>query len=83
MAQEHFDPDSVPQCHHHITNPAIDIQDEKATAATDVFYFRLAADGTRVLLSGTYALEFVKRDERWQTRSSRFASFVADSPVFG
>ncbi|TDP37783.1 nuclear transport factor 2 family protein [Nocardia ignorata] len=64
----------VPQCHHHITNPVIDVQGEVATAATDVFYFRLTADGTRVLLSGTYAFEFVKRDERWQTRSVRFAS---------
>ncbi|GEM29584.1 hypothetical protein NN3_05910 [Nocardia neocaledoniensis NBRC 108232] len=73
----------VPQCHHHITNPVIDIQGDIATAATDVFYFRLTADGTKVLLSGTYAFEFVKRDGQWLTRSLAFASFVADSPVFG
>ncbi|MFI9412425.1 nuclear transport factor 2 family protein [Nocardia gamkensis] len=72
----------VPQCHHHITNPVIDIQGETATAATDVFYFRLTADNTRVLLSGTYAFEFVNREGQWQTRSLKFASFVADSPVF-
>ncbi|MFG3618643.1 nuclear transport factor 2 family protein [Nocardia sp. NPDC047654] len=72
----------VPQCHHHITNPVIDIQGDTATAATDVFYFRLTTDDTRVLLSGTYAFEFVKREGQWQTRSLKFASFVADSPVF-
>ncbi|TQM32599.1 nuclear transport factor 2 family protein [Nocardia bhagyanarayanae] len=72
----------VPQCHHHITNPVIDIQGETATAATDVIYFRLTADGIRVLLSGTYAFEFVKGEDRWQIRSLKFASFVADSPVF-
>ncbi|NEW28746.1 nuclear transport factor 2 family protein [Nocardia cyriacigeorgica] len=72
----------VPQCHHHITNPVIDVQGDAATATTDVFYFRLTADGTRVLLSGTYAFEFVKRDGEWKTRSLAFTSFVPDSPVF-
>ncbi|MEV6062857.1 nuclear transport factor 2 family protein [Nocardia asteroides] len=73
----------VPRCHHHITNPVIDVHGSTATAAADVFYFRLTADGTRVLLSGTYAFEFVKRDNVWKTRSLEFAAFVADSPVFG
>ncbi|MEV4152908.1 nuclear transport factor 2 family protein [Nocardia salmonicida] len=72
----------VPQCHHHITNPVIQIQGDTATAATDVFYFRLTADGTRVLLSGRYAFEFVRRDGKWKTKRLEFASFVSDSPVF-
>ena len=73
----------VPQCHHHITNPVIEIHGDTATAATDVFYFRLTADGTRVLLSGRYGFDFVRRDGVWQTKRLEFASFIADSPVFG
>lgn len=72
----------VPQCHHHITNPVIDVHGDTATAATDVFYFRLTADGTRVLLSGRYAFDFIKRDGQWKTKRLAFASFVAESPVF-
>ncbi|MEV0075342.1 nuclear transport factor 2 family protein [Nocardia neocaledoniensis] len=72
----------VPRCHHHITNPVIDVQGDTATANTDVFYFRRTGDGARVLLSGTYAFEFVKRAGNWRTRRLEFSSFVTDSPVF-
>jgi hypothetical protein len=72
----------VPQCHHHITNPVIEVHGDSATAVTDVFYFRLTADGVRVLLSGGYAFTFTRRDGRWRTSSLEFTGVVPDSPVF-
>lgn len=72
----------VPKCHHHITNPLIQIDGDHASAATDVFYYRLTADGVRVLLSGCYAFSFVRRAGRWLTRSLKFTSFDTVSPAF-
>ncbi|MCG3754030.1 nuclear transport factor 2 family protein [Amycolatopsis sp. Poz14] len=72
----------VPRCHHHITNPLISVDGDTATAKTDVFYFRLTADGVNQLLSGGYELEFVRRDGEWRTRRMEFAPFVSTSPVF-
>jgi hypothetical protein len=72
----------VPRCHHHITNPVIDIVGDTATAKTDVFYFRLTDDGSNQLLSGCYAMEFARRDGQWKTRSLEFTPFVSASPIF-
>ncbi|MEW1739963.1 nuclear transport factor 2 family protein [Nocardia beijingensis] len=72
----------VPQCHHHITNPVIEVQGRSATAKTDVFYFRLTADGSHQLLSGGYDFEFVVEDGAWKIRKLEFTGFVSASPVF-
>lgn len=72
----------VPKCHHHITNPLIDVNGDKATARTDVTYFRETADGIHCLLSGMYSFEFEKADGEWKTRHLKFSSFVNASPVF-
>ncbi|MEN0140427.1 MAG: nuclear transport factor 2 family protein [Rhodococcus sp. (in: high G+C Gram-positive bacteria)] len=74
--------DQVPKCHHHITNQVIDIDGDTAIAKTDVFYFRLTDDGVNQLLSGGYALEFVRRDNEWITRRMEFSPFVSTSPIF-
>ena len=72
----------VPRCHHHITNPIIDIDGDTATARTDVFYFRLTDDGVNQLLSGGYDLEFVRQHGDWKIRRMEFSPFVSTSPVF-
>jgi len=74
--------DQVPKSHHHITNPIVDIDGDTASAKTDVFYFRLTDDGVNQLLSGGYALEFVRRDGEWRTRRMEFSPFVSTSPIF-
>ncbi|MEV0064179.1 nuclear transport factor 2 family protein [Nocardia sp. NPDC050718] len=72
----------VPQCHHHITNPVVDIAGDAATARADVFYFRLTADGTHQLLSGGYDFAFTRSDGEWKIRKLEFAAFVTASPIF-
>lgn len=72
----------VPQCHHHITNPVIEVDGDKAAAKTDVTYFRLTADGIHQLLSGGYAFSFARTGTGWKVRSLKFESFVSASPVF-
>lgn len=72
----------VPKCHHHITNPLIDIDGDRATAATDVIYYRQTDDGVLQLLSGTYAFRFSRIAGAWKTTCLKFASFGTISPVF-
>ncbi len=72
----------VPRCHHHITNPLIDVQGDKASAKTDVAYFRETADGARCLLSGGYSFEFARVKGEWKTKRLTFDSFVDTSPIF-
>ncbi len=72
----------VPQCHHHITNPVVEIDGATATAKADVIYFRLTSDGRHQLLSGVYAFDFVRREGEWKIRKLDFAGFVSASPVF-
>lgn len=72
----------VPRCHHHITNPIISVDGESATAATDVFYFRLTADGLHTLLSGSYEFRFAEVDDEWKVTFLEFSPFVDTSPVF-
>ena len=73
----------VPKCHHHITNPLIDIDGDSAVARTDVIYYRQTDDGTLQLLSGTYAFRFVRIAGEWKTALLKFASFDTVSPAFG
>ncbi|MFT3660995.1 MAG: nuclear transport factor 2 family protein [Gordonia sp. (in: high G+C Gram-positive bacteria)] len=72
----------VARCHHHITNPIIETDGDTASATTDVFYFRLTADGVNCLLSGGYSFEFVRVDGDWKVRRLEFHSFVTTTPVF-
>lgn len=72
----------VPKCHHHITNQLIDVQGDKASAKTDVTYFRETADGVLCLLSGGYTFEFARIQGEWKTKYLRFDGFVTASPVF-
>lgn len=72
----------VPKCHHHITNPLIEVDGDRAAGTTDVFYYRQTADDVLQLLSGTYSVEFAKVDGEWRTTSLRFASFDTVSPLF-
>jgi hypothetical protein len=72
----------VPQCHHHITNPVIEIDGDTAVAKTDVFYFRQTDDDLYCLLSGGYDFEFVKEANDWKVSLLKFSSFVNTSPVF-
>jgi hypothetical protein len=72
----------VPKCHHHITNPLIEIDGDTASARTDVIYYRQTQDGVLQLLSGTYAFTFVRISGEWKMASLKFASFDTVSPVF-
>ncbi|MEU6561565.1 nuclear transport factor 2 family protein [Nocardia nova] len=72
----------VPQCHHHITNPVIEIDGDTATARTDVTYYRLTSDGIHQLLSGGYDFAFARIDGEWRIRRMEFSSFVSLSPIF-
>lgn len=72
----------VTKCHHHITNPIIEVNGDRASAVTDVFYFRLTADGVNCLLSGGYNLDFVKVDGEWKISRMEFVPFVDTTPVF-
>lgn len=72
----------VPKCHHHITNPLIDIQGDHANARTDVIYYRQTDDGLLQLLSGMYSFEYVKRSGEWKTKHLKFTSFETVSPIF-
>lgn len=72
----------VPKCHHHITNPLIEVDSDKASAKTDVTYFRETADGVLCQLSGGYTFEFARVKGEWKTKYLRFDSFVTASPLF-
>lgn len=72
----------VPKCHHHITNPIIEVSGDKAKARTDVIYYRQTDDGVIVLLSGSYDFAFVKAGDDWKTSYLKFTSFDTISPVF-
>jgi ketosteroid isomerase-like protein len=72
----------VPQCHHHITNPVIEVDGDTATAKTDVFYFRQTDDDLYTLLSGGYDFNFVKENGAWKVSLLRFSPFVSTSPIF-
>lgn len=74
--------EQVPQCHHHITNPVIEIDGDTATAKTDVTYYRLTSDGIHQLLSGGYDFVFRRTDGEWRIRHMEFSSFVSLSPIF-
>ena len=72
----------VQKCHHHITNPLIEIDGDRALARADVIYYRQTDDGTLQLLSGTYAFSFARIAGEWKTTSLKFASFDTVSPIF-
>ncbi|GIO22102.1 nuclear transport factor 2 family protein [Oceanobacillus sp. J11TS1] len=72
----------VPKCHHHITNPVIDIDGDYASAVSDVFYYRESDNGLLQLLSGTYDFEFVKKSGEWSMKKLKFSSFATISPIF-
>lgn len=72
----------VPKCHHHITNPLIEIDGDSAVARTDVIYYRQTDDGVLQLLSGTYAFRFARIAGEWKTKALKFASFDTVSPIF-
>lgn len=72
----------VPKCHHHITNPLIEVAGDEASARTDVVYYRQTADGVLQLLSGMYAFVFERTAAGWKTQSLKFSSFETVSPVF-
>lgn len=72
----------VPKCHHHITNPLIDVKGDTAEARTDVTYYRQTADGVLQLLSGMYAFAFARTPAGWKIRYLKFSSFDTVSPVF-
>lgn len=72
----------VPKCHHHITNPLIEVDGDQASATTDVTYFRETADGLHCLLSGGYRFRFAKVNGEWKVKHLKFASFVNASPIF-
>lgn len=72
----------VPKCHHHITNPLIDVSGDTATARTDVIYYRKTDDGVLQLLSGMYAFSFQKIGGKWKTKHLKFSSFDTISPIF-
>lgn len=72
----------VPKCHHHITNPLIEVSGDRATARTDVIYYRQTADGELQLLSGMYAFEYTRISGEWKTKYLRFSSFDTISPAF-
>jgi ketosteroid isomerase-like protein len=72
----------VPKCHHHITNPLVEVHGDTATARSDVIYYRETSDGLLQLLSGTYSFRFAKRAGEWKTTYLAFSSFDTISPVF-
>ncbi|MDU9393266.1 nuclear transport factor 2 family protein [Pseudomonas sp. zfem002] len=72
----------VPKCHHHITNPLISVDQDDASALTDVIYYRQSGDGLHQLLSGSYAISFRRVDGAWKVRHLKFTSFDTRSPVF-
>lgn len=72
----------VPQCHHHITNPVIDVDGDAAVAKTDVFYFRQTDDDLYCLLSGGYDFRFVKEAGQWKVALLKFSPFVNANPIF-
>lgn len=73
----------VTKCHHHITNPVIQIDGDHAAATTDVIYFRETADGVLSLLSGVYTLALTKASGEWKISRLSFTSFWTASPAFG
>lgn len=72
----------VPKCHHHITNPLIELDGETAKATTDVFYYRQSDDGVLQLLSGVYSFAFRKVSGAWKATHLKFSSFETVSPMF-
>jgi hypothetical protein len=72
----------VPRCHHHITNPLIEVNGDSASAVSDVIYFRQTEDGLWQFLSGMYDFEFVKRSGVWYIKLLKFSSFINTSPIF-
>lgn len=72
----------VPKCHHHITNHLVTVDGDRATADTDVFYYRQSSEGVVQLLSGMYSMEYARVDGEWKTRRLAFASFDTVSPRF-
>jgi hypothetical protein len=72
----------VPKCHHHITNPLISVEQDEASALTDVIYYRQTGDGILQLLSGTYAMKFRQVNGVWKIQHLKFSSFDTVSPVF-
>ncbi|MES2484113.1 MAG: nuclear transport factor 2 family protein [Pseudomonadota bacterium] len=72
----------VPKCHHHITNPLIDVTGDRACANTDVIYFRKTADGVLQLLSGTYRFDFIRTAGAWKISRLKYSSFETVSPIF-
>lgn len=72
----------VPKCHHHITNPLIEIDGDSAVARTDVIYYRQTDDGVMQLLSGTYSFRFARIAGEWKTNWLKFTSFDTVSPTF-
>lgn len=72
----------VPKCHHHITNPLIEIDGDTATATTDVIYYRQTSDGVLQLLSGTYSFRFANLAGEWKTTYLKFTAFDTVSPIF-
>lgn len=68
--------------HHHTTNAAIEVEEEQATAVSDVFYYRLDMQGKSELMSGTYRDEFSKSTGQWLFKRRSFASHVTVSPIF-
>jgi ketosteroid isomerase-like protein len=72
----------VPKCHHHITNPLIEINGDRATAMTDVIYYRQTDDGVLQLLSGTYSFKFASVAGEWKTTYLKFTGFDTISPIF-
>ena len=72
----------VPKCHHHISNPLIELNGDRASAKADVIYYRQTEDGARVLLSGFYTFELSRTAEDWLIRTLKFWSFDTASPMF-
>lgn len=72
----------VPKCHHHITNHVVVVDGDRATADTDVFYYRQSDEGVVQLLSGKYSMEYVRVNDEWKTGRLAFASFGTVSPHF-
>lgn len=72
----------VPKCHHHITNPIIEVHSETATAKTDVIYYRQTEDWEIQLLSGSYEFKFIDTSDGWKTSYLEFKSFETISPIF-
>lgn len=68
--------------HHHVSNVFLEVEGDRAKAVSDLFFYRLDANGNSFLLSGRYRDEFSKRSGKWLFQRRAFEAHINKSPIF-